>query len=92
MISDDSNRYPVEACKADYDIACEVLVNLEKLTIIDNPVNQAHDIVGFVRVFGNQAVENLVSALGIICRVKLWRVFTVVRWQVRHKFAYQRYA
>ena len=78
LISNDSHRHPVEARKADHDVACEVLVDLEKLPIIDNSVNQVDDIVGFVRVFGDQAVENFVNALGIICRVKSWRVFTVV--------------
>jgi len=68
LVCNDSTGHPVESRKANNDVFCKILMNLQKLLIINNCIDDLFYIIGLVGV----GRDNLIEA------VKYWSQFADV--------------
>jgi len=57
LVGDDADGSAAHADEADHDVLGIVLVHREKLAVVGRPANQPRDVVGLVRVGGDEGVE-----------------------------------
>ena len=90
LIGHDPDRLPVEPRKSHHDVLGIVLVNFEKVAVIDNRVNHIFHVIRQVRLIGDERVELLVQPIDRIVAGLARRVFQIVRWNETQQFANRR--
>jgi hypothetical protein len=66
LVSDDPHTTPRHPGKTDYDVVGVHRLKLEELALVDHAVDDLDDIVGFLRIVGNDGVERLVHAVHVV--------------------------
>ena len=79
LIGHDADRLSVEAGEADDDVLGVMLLHLEEVAVVDHAVDHVLDVVGQVRLGGNQRVELFVGAIDRIGAGLARRIFEIVR-------------
>ena len=92
LIRDDADRASVESRKTDDDIFGEVFVDFEEVAVVDDRVDGVFDVVGLLRVFGDESVESFVAPIRRIAGSPPRRIFEIVRRQKTHQLANHREA
>ena len=87
LVADDPDRIAVEPGEAADDVLGEVLVDLEELLVVDDPRDHVAHVVGLGGIVGDERVERLVFALGVVAGLEARRRLEVVRGQEAHQVA-----
>ena len=57
LVGDDADGAAIEARETHHDIFREVLVDFEKFSVVGDRVDHVLDVVGLLRIFGDERVE-----------------------------------
>ena len=79
LVGDDADGASVEAREADDDVFRVVLVHFEEVSVVDDWMDYVFDVVGLVRLGGDDLVERGVGAIGRIGAGFPWRLVEIVR-------------
>src|SRR6266478_85398 len=64
LVGDDADRSAIEARKTYDDILGEMFVDFEEVRVVDDGVNGVLDVVGLLRIIGDEGVERFIAAVG----------------------------
>ncbi len=81
LVGDETDRAPGDAPKAGDDVLGEGFLQLEEIALVHHLEDQFFDVVGLVRVVGNERIERLVLALDVVIRGPFRQACEVVRGQ-----------
>ena len=82
----------VQARETDDNIFGEVFVDFEEVAVVDDGVDGVFDVVGLLRIVGNQGVERFIAAIGRIGSGAARRIFEIVGGKKTHQLANHRQA
>ena len=78
LVGDNADALAREASESNHEVSCIFGVDLEEDLVVDHRVNQGLDVVGLVRISGNERVETLFFAIWIVVRVFVRCILEVV--------------
>ena len=87
LVADDADREAVEPREAADDVLGEVLVDLEELAVVDDAGDHLAHVVGLGGVVGDERVELVVFALGVVLGGEARRRLEVVGGQEAEQVA-----
>src|SRR5258708_20831883 len=87
LICHDPDRITAETGKTDHDVWCVMLLQLKKISLIDNIMNNIANIVRLGRSFGHHRIELLVRSVAWVIGGNKRRAFHVVGWYKRQQFS-----
>lgn len=80
LARDDAYRMTVETAKAADDVSCPMLMELEDLPVVNECIDQLHDVVGDPFRGRQQGFQFRTKALGVVGRSEgRWALQVVVR-------------
>src|SRR5260370_8950270 len=83
LIRDHSDTRAVEPDESDDEVPREVLMDLEKLTLVGDRLDQVANLVRLIRTLGDEGVELDVPAIDVIGRRDARLTVTIARWNKR---------
>ena len=79
MVGDDTYRATAEAGKADDDVFGKVRHDFEEVLVVDDRLDDVFDVIGHVRVFGNDGLQGFHLAVYVVGAGRQGSIFHVVR-------------
>src|SRR5580704_1627739 len=90
LIRNDAHWPSVHACKADNDITGKVLVHLEEITVINQPLDDHLHVVWLARFCWNNRVKLAISTIRRIGAAPPRRIIEIVRRHEPQQLSYHR--
>jgi len=90
LISHDTDRSPVKACKTYHNILCIITVHFQKFIVVNNRVDYVFYVVWFVRIIRNYTVERVFQTVDRIVASCHRSIFQIVLWHIAQHFSNQK--
>ncbi len=89
LVGDDSDRISAHARESNQHVLGVVFLDFEEMPVIDHPQDDLAHVVGLVGILGNDRVQRLVAAVGVILGRLKGRVLEIVRRHVGEHLAHR---